>query len=201
MEVITLNKSTFSKKCSELISKLDTKVDLVIGILNGGGYVIEEFKNNKKYNSVYFQQVDIQRDDNLKHNFVVKFLLKILPYHILNKLRNYESLNAKKSIDSLNALNLTDIKINFKLTSSTNKSIKNIVIVDDAIDTGRTMFIVKNKLSSHFPKINIITAVISWTIETSLVKPDYYLYKNTLIRFPWSKDYKGKDFEKKSFSS
>ena len=201
MEVITLNKRTFSKKCSELISKLDFEADMVIGILNGGGYVIEKFKNNKKYNSTYFKTVDIQRNENLKHNFVVKLLLKILPYQILNRLRIYESLKAKKSIDSLSVDNLKDIKLDINLNSTPNESIKNIVIVDDAIDTGRTMFIVKNNLSMHFPKINIITAVISWTIETSLVKPDYYLYKNTLIRFPWSKDYKGRDFEKKGFSS
>ena len=201
MEVITLNRRTFSKKCSELISKLDFEADMVIGILNGGGYVIEKFKNNKKYNSTYFKTVDIQRNENLKHNFVVKLLLKILPYQILNRLRIYESLKVKKSIDSLSVDSLKDIKLDIKLNSTPNESIKNIVIVDDAIDTGRTMFIVKNNLSMHFPKINIITAVISWTIETSLVKPDYYLYKNTLIRFPWSKDYKGKDFEKKSFSS
>ena len=201
MEVITLNKRTFSKRCSQLISKLDVEADLVIGILNGGGYVIEEFKNNKKCKSTYFKTVDIQRNENLKHNFVVKLLLKILPYQILNRLRIYESLKAKKSIDSLSVVNLKDIKLDFKLNSTLNESIKNIVIVDDAIDTGRTMFIVKNNLSMHFPKINIIMAVISWTMETSLVKPDYYLYKNTLIRFPWSKDYKGRDFEKKSFSS
>ena len=52
-----------------------------------------------------------------------------------------------------------------------------------------------------FPNAQIKNAVISWTIESSIIKPDYYLFKNVLVRFPWSKDYKGKDFEKKSFSS
>ena len=28
-----------------------------------------------------------------------------------------------------------------------------------------------------------------------------FVFKNVLVRFPWSKDYKGKDFDKKSFSS
>ena len=63
------------------------------------------------------------------------------------------------------------------------------------------MFVIKNNLKKLFPNAAIKTAVVSWTIETSVVKPDYYLFKNTLVRFPWSKDYKGRDFEKKSFSS
>ena len=64
-----------------------------------------------------------------------------------------------------------------------------------------TQFIIKNNLSKLFVNTRIKIAVISWTIESSIIKPDYFMFKNVLVRFPWSKDYKGKDFEKKSFSS
>ncbi|NNL16568.1 MAG: hypothetical protein HKO81_08005 [Flavobacteriaceae bacterium] len=201
MKVITLNKAIFSKKCSELFSKLDIEPDLVIGILNGGGYVMEEYRNYKPHTSAFFQTVAIKRNNNLKRNYIAIFLLKILPYNLLNMLRIYESEKADKSIKKLKDSNLMNIKLGISLDFLSNESIKNILIVDDAIDTGKTMLIVKNNLQKIFPKTKISTAVISWTIERSIVKPDYYLYENALIRFPWSIDYKGKDFEKKSFSS
>ena len=91
------------------------------------------------------------------------------------------------------------IDINFDLGKK--DIIKKILIIDDAIDTGKTMFIVENSLRKLLPNTQIKTAVISWTIENSIVKPDYYLFKNCLVRFPWSKDYKHKDFEKEGFSS
>ena len=83
---------------------------------------------------------------------------------------------------------------------NSNSKVKNILIIDDAIDTGRTIFVVLNNLKRQFPEANIKMAVIAWTIEDSIVKPDYFIFKNDLIRFPWSKDYKGKDFEKSSRS-
>ena len=75
------------------------------------------------------------------------------------------------------------------------KNVKSILIIDDAIDTGRSMFVVKNNLKTLFPNAQIKTAVISWTLENSIEKPDYYIFKNVLVRFPWSKDYKQKDVE------
>jgi hypoxanthine phosphoribosyltransferase len=200
MEVITFNKKVFSNKCVELNSKLDIIPDLVVSILTGGGYIVDEIKKEKNFNNVRFEQVKIQRKERFKATYIINFLLKILPYKVLNNLRIYESLKATKSISKLDLSMLSDSKIEFKLNAINKESIKNILIIDDAIDTGKTMFTVKNNLNKIFTNAQIKTAVISWTIDSSIVKPDYYLIKNTLVRFPWSKDYKGKDFEKKSFS-
>jgi len=201
MEVITLNKKLFSEKCSELICKMDFHSDFVVGILGGGGYVIDEIVNEVGFDSTQFELVRLQRVNKFKSNFVVKSILKLLPYSITNKLRILESKKARSSITELNLTKLSSNYIDFKLNSDSIDIVKNILILDDAIDTGKTMFIVKNSLSKLFPESQIKTAVISWTIENSIIKPDYYLYKNILVRFPWSKDYKGKDFEKKSISS
>lgn len=201
MEVITLNKEAFLKKSSELISKIDFNPDVIVGILNGGGYILSEAKNEKKFENVQFESIKLQRDNRLKNNCLVRLILKLLPYRVANKLRILESNKAKKLISTLNLEDLSNCMIDFKLNSNSKKTIDNILIIDDAIDTGKTMFIVKNHLIKEQPKAKIRIAVISWTIENSIVVPDYYLFKNSLIRYPWSKDYKGKDFEKKSFSS
>ena len=44
MKVITLNREAFLKKSVDLISKLDFEPQLVIGVLNGGGFLIEELR-------------------------------------------------------------------------------------------------------------------------------------------------------------
>lgn len=201
MKVITLNQKGFVQKCDELISKIDTKQDLIIGVLNGAGFILDRMQNSTMFNFSQIHTVKFQREaTNLKNNPVIRFALKYLPYQVLNEIRILESNRAKKSIALIDIHELSAINIEIG-NMSKSIEIKNILIIDDAIDTGRTMFVVKNNLSNLLPRAKIKTAVISWTIESSIVKPDYYLYRNILVRFPWSIDYKGKDFEEKSFSS
>jgi hypoxanthine phosphoribosyltransferase len=201
MEVITLNKKLFAEKCAELIGRLDFHPDVIVGIISGGGYIIDEIMSEVGFDSTQFELVRLQRGNKFKSNFIIKSILKFLPYRITNKLRIFESKKARSSIVELNLTEVPWKKFDFKLNLDSIEIVKNILILDDAIDTGRTMFIVENSLSKLFPESQIKTAVISWTIENSIIKPDYYLYKNVLVRFPWSIDYKGKDFEKKSISS
>ncbi len=203
MKVITLNAIDFFKKLDELSGKIDIIPDIVVEVLSAGGYLGKAIKVDEKFNKAQYKQIKIQRRrEYIKQSIVFRTLLKILPYIILDRLRLYESKKAKNSISALNLNELQKDNISFDhLGFLHKKSVKNILIIDDAIDTGRTMFIIKNSLQKQFPKANIKTAIISWTLENSIIKPDFYIYKNVLVRFPWSKDYKGKDFEKKSFSS
>lgn len=190
MEVITLDNETFSKKSTELIYKIDFQPELIVGILNGGGYVVNEIRTIDRFEKVQFEFVKLQRSNCLKHNLFFKFILRLLPYNISNKLRVIESLKARKSISNLNKDELSSSKINFQFNSVSKKEINNILIIDDAIDTGKTMFRIKSSLNKLFPNAQIKIAVISWTLESSIIMPDYYLFKNILVRFPWSKDYK-----------
>ena len=202
MEVITLNKKDFLKKFNELKHQINVEPDLVIGVLNGGRYLIDNLKSEKNYQSKLFKKIKLQRKgETLKEGLVFKCILRILPYKVLDKLRIYESKKAKEMLKRLDVVELSGEHFDFKLSTIQKELIKTILIVDDAIDTGRTMFVIKNNLGKIFPDANIRVAVIAWTIETSIVQPDYYLFKNVLVRYPWSKDYKGKDFEKKGFSS
>lgn len=194
MEVITLNKNSLTIKCSELKSKIESDPQLIVGILNGGRYVVDELRSHFKESEINL--VKLRRETGPLDYFAHSFILKFLPISVLNRLRIYQGSQAKKKIVHLNRDRLSEEYLNFKFDDAFDKkAIKRILIVDDAIDSGRTMFIVKNNLSRLFPNTEIKTAVISWTIETSIIKPDYYIFKEVLVRYPWSKDYKEKDFE------
>lgn len=192
MKVLTLNTETFEKESLKLISKLEVNPDLVVGILSGGGHVLEAIKQHPNVKSSLFEVVTLQRQStNVKQRFL-KPVLSILPYSILNWLRIFESNSVKAKISNLNLEKLQDNTIAFDTRNTIAKPIKNILIIDDAIDSGKTMFVVKSNLQQKFPKAKIKIAVLAWTIDSSIIKPDYYLYNNTLLRFPWSNDYKRK---------
>lgn len=192
MKVLTLNTETFEKESLKLISKLEVNPDLVVGILSGGGHVLEAIKQHPNVKSSLFEVVTLQRQStNVKQRFL-KPVLSILPYSILNWLRILESNSVKAKISNLNLEKLQDNTIAFDTRNTIAKPIKNILIIDDAIDSGKTMFVVKSNLQQKFPKAKIKIAVLAWTIDSSIIKPDYYLYNNILLRFPWSNDYKRK---------
>ena len=192
MKVITLNKEMFSKRCSELVSKLEIQPDVMVGILRGGGYIVDEIKDSFKTTQFYL--TDLRRVQKWMDHLAQPFILKLVPYNLSDKLRMFRAKRAEKSLDKLSIEELQGHELRFNFDAINKDKIKNILIVDDAIDTGRTMFIVKNNLSELFPNSEIEVAVISWTMENSIVVPDYYLFKQVLVRFPWSKDYKEKDF-------
>ncbi|MCB0445254.1 MAG: hypothetical protein KDC68_06315, partial [Gelidibacter sp.] len=111
MEVKTLNQEDFSVKCAELISKLDFKPDLIVGILNGGGYVMDKIKNQNQFKKVSFELVTLQRKQKFKSTPMFKNILKLLPYSVLNKLRIYESEKAKKTIKKIDVHQISNFKI------------------------------------------------------------------------------------------
>lgn len=60
---------------------------------------------------------------------------------------------------------------------------KNILLVEDILETGRSLQVAKSYLEKKGAKIKTATL---YTMPITEVKPDYYLEKiETLIKFPW----------------
>lgn len=109
--------------------------------------------------------------------------VRSLPLCVRNGLRIVEArmLSLKKN----KAIRQPDIDV------SAFEGTKSILVVDDAVDSGATLQAVLNSLASLPGRPQIKSAVITTTTRHPLVNPDYTLYNNrTLIRFPWSKDYR-----------
>lgn len=191
MEIITLNKEAFQKKCNALFSKIDGNFDLVIGIRQGGVYVLEAYKqfNTNTNSSTVYKEVTLQRKTTrgLKSNAIVKWLLQHLPEMVLNWLRLREAKTQQRRVEVIDFQS-----VDFQIPDAQISKFKTVLVLDDAIDSGVTMKTVVNTVAQVLPNAKITTAVLSWTYDNAIIQPDVYLYIDTLLRFWWSLDYKSK---------
>lgn len=189
MIVKTLTVDKLKQNINELIENIAEKPQVIVGVLNGAKTILEEFKKSEKYAQSQFVEVKLQRkSERIKRNNFTSTLLKKLPYFVLDELRKIESKRAASQIKNIKLSELSSLVL--PIEGLPNRDLHNILILDDALDTGKTMYVIKSQLHKKYPNAKITTAVIAWTIEQSIVQPDYYIYKNTLVRYPWSKDYK-----------
>lgn len=170
------------------------KPDLIIGVLTGGGYVGRNLYNYLKKDNpqLLYKETKLQRGSTkLKSKSNIKIFLKKLPYSFLNIIRILEveilELKAKFITPSrYGTLELDKESINFLKEGN-----KNVLIVDDCIDTGMTLKIIKDYISKEFNQSNDIKlAVITTAHRHPIVTADFSLYNRVLIRFPWAYDTK-----------
>lgn len=194
MKVKTLYTEDFNKECLLLGHDIfaDYDPDVIIGVLNGGGYVGRQIVQVSPKETTYVE-VKIQRDGTTKkEKGLIHRILQSLPYSVLNILRILESIvleykSKKNNTKRKGTIKLPDNVVSF-LSDGENKK---VLLVDDAIDSGATLLLIKQYLMSKFENIDVKIAVITITTKQPLVVADYYRYYNrTLIRFPWSNDIK-----------
>ena len=127
----------------------------------------------------------------------IRWILRKIPYLVLDVLRNIEDcllqlfpLNQTLLDEEIYDIILHCIgDINRKRVSTEFP----ILIVDDAVDSGSTIRIIKEVLIKKvgIEKECIKILVLVKTRENSAIEPDVVKYRNVLVRFPWSKDFKG----------
>lgn len=192
MKVINFEQKNFDDFLENTLKdwKNDSSKILVLGIKEGGVYLAENVFQvlRNSANQVDLKFIKCQRPSTSvkkKNEFSKAFIqtiFKISPVIILDLLRNVEHyFLTKKSIEYNREIILDEI-INFNLYDK-------IVIVDDAVDSGVTLQKVNDYVQSlavKTTKVKSLAVVI--TSNNAIVTPDFYLYKDVLIRFPWSLD-------------
>ena len=68
------------------------------------------------------------------------------------------------------------------------KDSSRILIVDDSVDSGNTALAVTSAVRAYFPCAQIRFASLNYFPSLSAVTPDYFLYQDTILCGPWSKD-------------
>lgn len=179
MKYLELSIKGLREKNKELYNKIikEFNYDLVIFIAKGSyliGYDLAMF-NNCPLLEIYATR----KGSKLKK--IIKPLFKIIPKNILIKLR-------KKEMKSNYHVKKNDRKVSFDIKKyNLYKKSKNILLVDDSIDSGNSIYFTKKVISNFFDQANIKIAVFN-VMNKSIIKSDFNLYNDTMICGPWSND-------------
>ena len=197
MQVLTLDTTSFDKHAARLAKVIenDLHIDALVGVRRGGSFVCDALCKHfpkDRYGSRY--DVALQRPSTKKKKGTISKILKYLPTNILDIMRMAESkiLAFHRKIKGTPSTPKVNIPTGLETILKTDEFPK-ILIIDDAIDSGDTLFAISETLKELNPNVIIRIAVMTVTTLSPRIDADYALYRNkTLIRFPWSNDYKNK---------
>lgn len=128
--------------------------------------------------------VETVREKGNRLKAVIAPLVRVLPDWIRNVLIFFE---LKSGIHKRN--NKRIIRFIDKKKIIWSKTIRKILVVDDSVDTGTSILAVINALKKEYENAEIRVAGLNvWDKSEELVKVDYCLYRNTIIKSPMSKD-------------
>lgn len=176
MNYTELSIENVKEKSRELYEKIieEYKYDLVIFIAKGSYLIGQELSNLG--DAPLLEIYATRKGGNLKK--VLKPLIKIIPKKILINLR-------KKEMNSNYHEKNNDRQVAFNEEEySKYKKCKKILLVDDSIDSGNSVTLVKEALSNYFSKAEIKVAVFN-VMNKSAIKPEFTIYNNMMINGPW----------------
>jgi hypothetical protein len=182
--VLTLDTAAFAAACSRLQACVAPhfRPDLVVGIRQGGACV-----SARLFDGVPHVEVTMRRPSTRGKSRVPRRLMRSFPYAVLDRLRLLEARWLNRRAPRPYPAGTVPAQVPTLPAAEA----LNILVVDDAVDSGRTLELVVRWLRTQRPRADIRAAVLTVTTRTPLLMPDYYLYyPDTLIRFPWSLDNK-----------
>lgn len=193
MKVITAIGNEFDVLCENLSEKvlMSFSPDVIIGVATGGKFVAEQLG---KHIDAPLLIIKRQRNSTKsKSKFKASTILPLLPMSLNNILRileiKFNEYKFRKSGRILSVGNVAHISGDIQLLNGW----KRILIVDDAVDSGGTFIDCINFIKPYLSTDAIIkTAAVNITFKEPAFIPDYYLYKDCLLRYPWASDVRRK---------
>ena len=195
MKVDTLNAREFDQACSLLAKKIYEAgcPDAIIGVRVGGAITAKQVYSyllNRCSALQYYEVSASRRSSITKKNASSRRIFALMPRFLLDLLRVLEHHSLSISM-LVNRGSERRMKIDEHLRKHIKgQSYKLVYLIDDAIDSGATIMSLLNELNLINPDIEFKVAVLVVTQKTPKVFPDLSLYRNILLRFPWSSDYK-----------
>lgn len=180
-KVLSLDWTSFAEACAKLRLMVDKSgyfPDVVVGIPRGGCYLVDQ-----GWSDCETLSIEILKPDGFSLKNKIGRLVRLLPLTLRDGLRIWE---AKRLIRRTG--HMASVIVNVPKLP---KSVKRVLLVDDALDSGATFASVVNAFKSVNPEVEIKSLCITITGNRPLYKTDYYLYNDsTLVRMPWSIDAK-----------
>lgn len=187
MKVITLNNKEFKSEClrlKEMVERSDFDFDTLVGIASGGCYVADEFAFKSTFS------IALHRPGHEIKTSPLTKLLAYLPAWFNKALRTAESKwLAYRDRNLSQTSELKEVEVPRDLKLHLQQGASKVLVVDDAVDSGRTMASVVEAIKKVAPDAEIRTAAITITRRHTIMTPDFALYSPpTIIRFPWAPD-------------
>lgn len=185
MKVVTLTSDRFTDACARLQAQMvheGFRPELVVGIATGGVRVAGLIFADVPHVDVVCRRPSTE---GKRRAASLMRLVCACPLWVRNALRIAEARWLQRRAPS---------PVDFSATEQTLFAVamaRTILVVDDAVDSGRTMRRVLDELHRVNAGAAVRTAVLTVTTDNPLVTPDFKLYDDkTLLRFPWSMDMK-----------
>jgi hypothetical protein len=165
-----------------------------VAIANGGVKVVEAMP---KHGALAVWSCRLQRSgtERMKQSGLCRKLLRRLPYPLTNLFRVFEDwLQGRKGVTVPPPPPTLADELGQISEEIGRRGIHRVAVIDDAADSGATLACVMGCLRDSLPdSVDLRSAVITATRapERAAISPDFRLFDLTLLRFPWSLDYKG----------
>lgn len=184
MNYVELSSKDVENKTIELYDKIlssNYKFDLVIFVAKGA-YTIGK-KLSELGNCPLLEIRATRKGNNLKK--IVSPFLKLIPKKIKMYLRSKEvRSNVHDNNTERNIIYDNEIWEKYKNS-------KNIILVDDSVDTGYSIRACKEEIEKFFPDSNIKVAAFNYFEKSiDIINIDYYIFKENMMNGPWSNDSK-----------
>lgn len=193
MRVIDCLGGAFASHCNRLAESViesGFRPTVVIGILTGGAVVSRIMAQRFRDAGIEFAYAEtkLQRNSTVrKGRLGVRKYLRRMPRSLCNILRNVEMLLGEIAFYLKRGKSLSPAVLDEQVLSILSDGAQ-VLVIDDAIDTGSTITAVKQGISERYPRSEVRLAVLTVTHHRPLSWPDYHLYNRVLLRFPWSFD-------------
>jgi hypothetical protein len=165
--------------------------EAVVGIANGGVRVVEALPRRE---GLAAWSCRLHRPGTERRKGISR-LLRRLPYPVTDHLRVLEDWLRGRRAVTVPAPTATLANDLERISAEIERrGIHRVAVIDDAADSGATLACVMGCLRESLPdSVDLRSAVITATRppERAAIIPDFHLFDLTLLRFPWSHDYRG----------
>lgn len=194
MSVITLTPQLLDSACALLAGRVVSAgfhPDVIIGIRNGGAQVAQRMLPSLPDDALYCEVCISRPSTAQKKVSFTHRLLQHLPLCVCDLLRILESRVTELRSSQARLVRVGEVSFAPDICQRLQQVSCNVLIVDDAIDSGATLLKLQEQLNERYPHLSVRVAVITVTTPHPLCDADFSLYHDrTLCRFPWSNDYR-----------
>jgi hypoxanthine phosphoribosyltransferase len=194
-DVVSFDQDHFDGACGDLMDTVleNGRPDALIGIRTGGLYVAEAMARSDG-SRLPVLSLTCRRPSSAYKNGVsgLKTLVTSLPRPVVDRLRVWEhamlTSRPRSAPPPGHHFDPDELAELDGWLGSSGRT-PSLVVVDDAVDSGATLFrVLEAVLQRAPPAAYICSAVITVTTSRPIISPDFSLYHGQLCRFPWSLD-------------